>query len=147
MAGVTTPVTAPDAYANHEDLTLYWKAPDDNTRADYILKMVSNRLRQMATDLDKDLDALVNANAVYFLNVQSVVMEAAKRALQAPLDQQPTESYGQTAGPYSENFKYSNPAGDIYFKKAELQLIGFWGNQSLDSLSTSQNLYGNIYSS
>lgn len=147
MAGVTTPVTAPDAYANHEDLTLYWKAPDDNTRADYILKMVSNRLRQMATDLDKDLDVLVNANEVYFLNVQSVVMEATKRALQAPLDQQPTETYGQTAGPYSENFKYSNPAGDIYFKKAELQLIGFWGNQSLDSLSTSQNLYGDIYSS
>lgn len=147
MAGITTPITAPGAYANYEDLTLYWKAPSDTTRADYILKMVSNRLRQMATDLDKDLDALVNANEVYFLNVQSVVMEASKRALQAPLDQQPTESYGQTAGPYSENFKYSNPAGDIYFKKAELQLIGFWGNQSLDSISTSQNLYGNIYSS
>jgi hypothetical protein len=147
MAGVTTPVTAPNAYANYEDLTLYWKAPDSTTRADYILKMVSNRLRQMATDLDKDLDALVNANEVYFLNVQSVVMEAAKRALQAPIDQQPTETYGQTAGPYSENFKYSNPAGDIYFKKAELQLIGFWGNQTLDSISTSQNLYGDIYSS
>lgn len=147
MAGITTPVTAPDAYANHEDLTLYWKAPDDDTRADYILKMVSNRLRQIADDVSVDLDAMVNNSAVYFLNVQSVVMEAAKRALQSPLDQLPTESYQQTAGPYSENFKYSNPAGDIFFKKSELKLLGLYGSQSLDSLSTSQNLYGNIYSS
>lgn len=148
MAGVTTPVTAPDTYANADDLTLYWKAPDNADRANYILKMVSNRLRQMATDLGLNLDTLVNADAVYFLNVQSVVMEAAKRALQSPTDQLPTETYSQTAGPYSENFKYSNPAGDIFFKKAELKLIGFYGNQSLSSISTSQDLYGySIYSS
>lgn len=147
MAGVTTPVVAPNAYANDEDLTLYWKAPDSADRANYLLKMSSNRLRQIALDVSKDLDALVNANEVYFLNVQGVVMEATKRALQSPVDQVPTETYGQTAGPYSENFKYSNPAGDLYFKKAELQLIGLYGTQSLSSLSTSQDLYGNIYSS
>lgn len=147
MAVVTTPVTAPNTYANHEDLTLYWQAPSDTTRADYILKMASNRLRQIALDVSIDLDAQVNANVVYFLNVQGVVMEAAKRALQAPLDQQPTEIYGQTAGPYSENFKYSNPAGDLYFKKSELKLLGLYGTQSLSGISTSQDLYGNIYSS
>lgn len=147
MAVITTPVTAPNTYANYEDLTLYWKAPTDTTRADYLLKMASNRLRQIALDVSKDLDALVNDNEVYFLNVQGVVMEAAKRAIQAPLDQQPTETYGQTAGPYSENFKYSNPAGDLYFKKSELKLLGLYGSQSLSGISTAQNLYGNIYSS
>lgn len=147
MPGITTPITAPNAYANDADLTLYWKAPDSADRANYLLKMSSNRLRQIALDVSKDLDALVNANEVYFLNVQGVVMEATKRALQSPVDQLPTETYGQTAGPYSENFKYSNPAGDLYFKKAELQLIGLYGTQSLSSLSTSSDLYGNIYSS
>lgn len=147
MAGVTTPVSAPNAYANSDDLTLYWKAPDSDTRADYILKLASNRLRQIAIDVGIDLDAQVNANEVYFINVQSVVMEASKRALQAPVDQQPTEQYGQTAGPYSENFKYSNPAGDLYFKKAELSLLGLYGTQQLSGISTSQDLYGNIYSS
>lgn len=147
MAGITTPVTAPNTYANHEDLALYWKAPDSDTRADYLLKMASNRLRQVALDVGVDLDAKVNANEVYFLNVQGVVMEATKRALQAPTDQAPTETYSQTAGPYSENFKYSNPAGDLYFKKAELKLLGLYGTQTLGGVSTSQNLYGNIYSS
>lgn len=147
MAVVTRPVVAPNTYANHEDLTLYWKAPDDNTRADYLLKMASNRLRQIALDSSIDLDAKVNENEVYFLNVQGVVMEATKRALQTPVDTVPTESYGQTAGPYSENFKYSNPSGDLYFTKAEQKLLGLYGTQSLGSISTSQNLYGNIYSS
>lgn len=147
MAGITTPVTAPNAYANHEDLTSYWKAPDSTTRADYLLKMTSNRLRQIATGVGEDLDAKVNADEVYFLNVQWVVMEATKRALQAPLDQQPTETYGQTAGPYSENYKYSNPAGDLFFKKSELQTLGLYGKQTLSSLNTSQNLYYDIYSS
>lgn len=147
MAGVTTPVTKPDAYANSEDLTEYWKAPTDANRANYILKMASNRLRQIATDVGSDLDALVNADIVYFLNVQSVVMEASKRALQAPTDGQPTESYGQTAGPYSENFKYSNPAGDLFFKKAELSLLNLYGQQSMYGISTSQTDIYSEYSS
>lgn len=148
MAGVTTdpPIVAPDAYANKDDLTAYWKAPDDSNRANYILKMASNRLRQIAADVDVDLDAKVNANEVYFLNVQWVVMEATKRALQSPLDREAVESSGITAGPYSENYKYANPSGDLWFKKTELSQLGLQGRQSLDSISTSQNLYGDIYS-
>lgn len=147
MAGVTTPVTAPNTYANKDDLTLYWQAPTDGTRADYILKMASNRLRQIAKDVGTDLDAEVNADEVYFLNVQGVVMEAAKRALQAPLDSQPVETYGQTAGPYSENFKYTNPTGDLWFKKSELSLIGLAGKQQMYGFSTSQTDIYSEYSS
>ena len=144
MAGVVRPVVSPNTYANKDDLTLYWKAPDDGNRADYILKMASNRLRLIGSDAGVDLDAEVNANEIYFLNVQWVVMEATKRALQAPIDQQPTESYGQTAGPYSENYKYSNPSGDLWFKKSELTSLGLSGNQTLSGISTSQY---DIYSS
>jgi len=147
MAGVVTPVYTPDPYANVDDLTLFWKAPDSSTRALYMLKMASNRLRLIGSDVSVNVDDKVNADPAYFMTVQWVVMESVKRALQAPLDQQPTESYGQTAGPYSENFKYSNPSGDLWFKKSELSALGLYGKQSLSSLNTSQNLYGNIYSS
>lgn len=143
MPGVTIPVEKPNAYANKDDLTSYWKAPDDGTRADYILKLASNRLRQIASDVDVDLDAKVNADEVYFLNVQYVVMEAVKRALQVDLDQPATETWQQTAGPYSENIKFSNPAGDLFFKKAELGSIGLGGTQQLYSISTSRtDIYG-----
>ncbi len=145
MAGVTTtpPIVAPAAYANAEDLTLYWRAPDAPDRANYILKLASNRLRLMAKDIGVDLDAQVNADEVYFMNVQYVVMEASKRALQTDVNQAPSETWQQTAGPYSENIKYSNPAGDLYFKKAELSTIGLNGNPQLYSISTSRtDIYG-----
>ena len=147
MAGVTTPVVAPNPYANSEDLTNFWKAPEDTGRANYLLKLASNRLRLIGSDNSVDVDARANSDPAYFDTLQWVVMESTKRALQAPLDQQPMETYGQTAGPYSENFKYSNPAGDIFFKKSELQTLGLYGRQTLSSLNTSQNLYGDIYSS
>jgi len=144
---VSTPVYSPDPYADVEDLTAFWQAPDNDARALLMLTMASNRLRLLGEDCEVDTDARANESAAYFSTIQWVVMESVKRALQAPIDTQPVETYGQTAGPYSENFKYSNPSGDLWFKKSELQAIGLYGRQSLDSLSTSQNLYGNIYSS
>lgn len=144
---VTTPVVSPNPYADADDLTLFWKAPDDSNRAAYLLNMASNRLRLIGSDVEVDVDARANADPAYFMTLQWVVMESVKRALQTPLDGQPTETYGQTAGPYSENFKYSNPSGDLWFKKSELSSLGLYGRQSLSSISTSQDLYGDIYSS
>lgn len=145
MAGVTTPVVAPDPYANVDDLTLFWKAPDDEARALYMLKMASNRLRLIGSDVDISVDNKVNADPAYFMTVQWVVMESVKRALQSPLDREAVESAAITAGPYSENFKYSNPSGDLWFKKSELSTLGLYGKQSLSSLNTAQ--YWDIYSS
>jgi hypothetical protein len=143
MAGVTVPVVSPNAYANDEDLTNFWKAPDSAERANYLLKLSSNRLRLIAEDSGIDLDAKANASPAYFDTLQWVVMESTKRALQAPLDQQPVESFQQTAGPYSENLKYTNPTGDLWFKKSELSAIGLNGNPQLYSISTSRtDIYG-----
>ena len=143
MAGVTVPVEAPNAYANAEDLTNYWKAPEDTNRANYLLKLASNRLRLIAEDSSIDLDAKANSNPAYFDTLQWVVMESTKRALQAPLDQQPMETWQQAAGPYSENIKSTNPTGDLWFKKSELSAIGLSGSQTLSSISTSRtDIYG-----
>lgn len=143
MAGVTVPVEAPNAYANAEDLTNFWKAPDSETRANYLLKLASNRLRLIGEDNSVDVDAKANSSPAYFDTLQWVVMESTKRALQAPLDQQPVESAQMAAGPYSENLKYTNPTGDLWFKKSELSAIGLNGNPQLYSISTSRtDIYG-----
>lgn len=138
MAGVTTPIEAPNAYANHEDLTLFWKAPDDNNRADYLLKLASNRLRMIGEGVDVDTDEKANNSPAYFATLQWVVMEATKRALLTPTDMQPVDTFQQTAGPYSENIKYTNPSGDLWFKKSELSSLGLYGVQRMYSVSTSQ---------
>lgn len=141
--GVVVPVESPNAYANETDLTNFWKAPDSADRANYLLKLASNRLRLIAEGSSVDLDDKANNSPAYFDTLQWVVMESVKRALQAPLDQQPMETYGQTAGPYSENIKFTNPTGDLWFKKSELSAIGLNGAQTLSSISTSRtDIYG-----
>lgn len=133
------------AFATKEQLAAYWRilTTEEQARADIMLALASNRLRVIAEDVELDLDARVSANEAYASTVQWVVMEAVKRAIATPTDQPPVETWAQTAGPYSENYKYSNPSGDLWFKKSELTSIGLSGRQSLSSLQTSRE---DIYS-
>lgn len=136
-------------FATLAQLETFWKdIPDaDEPRAEMLLDLASNRLRMIGEDVGVDVDAKVAASAAYASTAQWVVMEATKRAMLTPIDQPPVDSWQQTAGPYSENYKYTNPSGDLWFKKSELASLGLYGRQSLDSISTSQDIYGNIYSS
>lgn len=136
-------------FATLEQLELFWKdVPEgDEPRAEFLLELASNRLRMIGEDVGVDVDARAAASDAYTSTLQWVVMEAVKRAMLTPTDLPPVDTFQQTAGPYSENIKYSNPSGDLWFKKSELNSLSLYGRQTLDSISTSQNLYGDIYSS
>ncbi len=136
-------------FATVEQLEAFWKSLDttEEARAEVLLELASARLREIGYDVEVDVDAQVAARESYAITIRWVVMEAVKRAMLTPIDAPPVDTYSQTAGPYSENYKYTNPSGDLWFKKSELQSLGLYGSQSLSSLNTSQNLYGNIYSS
>jgi len=136
-------------FATLIQLEAFWKniAVADEGRATLLLELASNRLRLIGEDVNVDVDNKVANSQAYETTIRWVVMEAVKRALSTPTDQPPVEAWSQTAGPYSQNYKYSNPTGDIYFRKTELSSLGLYGRQSLTSISTSQNLYGDIYSS
>ena len=133
-------------FATKEQLAAYWRAltGDEPARADIMLELASNRLRLIAEEQDIDLDARKEASESYDTTLRWVVMEAVKRALATPTDQPPVETYGQTAGPYSENYKYTNPSGDLWFKKSELRDLGLSGNQKLSSITptTRTDIYG-----
>lgn len=138
-----------EPFATTAELQEYWRVLDASeiSRATTLLKLASDRLRMLALRAGIDLDAKVKAepNGVYASTLKFAVMDAVKRAMQAPADLPPVNSYQQTAGPYSENIAYANPTGDLYFKKSELALLGINGRQQLDSLSTTPNnkgLYG-----
>ena len=136
-------------FATVAQLEAFWKALDagEEARAEVLLELASARIREIGYDVEVDVDAQVAARESYAITARWVVMEAVKRAMLTPIDVPPVDTYSQTAGPYSENYKYTNPSGDLWFKKSELQSLGLYGSQSLSSLNTSQNLYGNIYSS
>nr|DAH67759.1 MAG TPA: hypothetical protein [Caudoviricetes sp.] len=136
-------------FASVEELRSYWRtlSTDEITRATVLLPLASDRLRMMAQRAGVDLDAKIAADpdGAYANTLKFALLDAVKRAMQAPADLPPINSYQQTAGPYSENIAYANPTGDLYFKKSELALLGISGGQSLNSLSTTPNnkrLYG-----
>lgn len=128
-------------FATIADLSAFWRTltSSETTRATVLLTLASNRLRLLAEDMGFDLDEKIadEDNAAFTSVVKWVVMEAVKRALQTPTDAPPVETYSQTAGPYSENYKYSNPGGDLWFKKSELEAIGLKGRQTLGAVKTS----------
>lgn len=136
-------------FATLAQLEAFWKdIPDaDEGRATVLLELASDRLREIGYSVEVDVDALVAERSSYATVAKWVTMEAVKRAMLTPVDVPPVEQFQQTAGPYSENYKFTNPSGDLWFKKSELEALGLYGRQSLDSISTSQNLYGDIYSS
>lgn len=134
-------------YASVSDLETFWRplTETEQARASDLLTMASSKLRLIAAKTDIDLDIEVAANEDYATAVKLVVMEATKRAMSTPIDVPPVDNYSQSAGPYSENFKFTNPSGDLWFKKAELKGLGLSGIQKVDSITpnTRSNIYGN----
>lgn len=137
---------ATTTYATVSDLEAYWRDLDtsEEARAQDMLEIASSRLRLYAEPSGIDLDAKAAANEDYANALKWVVMEATKRALSTPIDTPPVDSYSQAAGPYSENYKFTNPSGDLWFKKAELKTLGISGVQRATSISpvTRRNIYG-----
>lgn len=131
-------------FATSADLAAYWRTltPEEVTRADKLCVLASNRLRLIAQNVGVDLDEK-NQDQIYSSTLQWVVLEAVKRAMLTPIDAPPANSIQQTAGPYSQNIEFTNPSGDLWFKKSELTDLGIYGRQSLRSLSTtSADIYG-----
>lgn len=137
----------PQPYATVADLSAFWRpvtAGQETDRATSLLELSSNRLRAKATEHGFNLDEKTEADAVYKSNVKFVVLESVKRAMQTDQNVPPVDSYQQAAGPYSTNYKYTNPSGDLWFKGSELAEIGLTGQQEIGSITpnTRRDIYG-----
>lgn len=133
-------------YATVADLEAFWRPLDstEQARATTLLGYASSRLRLEAAKADIDLEQAVLDSEDYAEQVKLTVMEAVKRAMSTPIDTPPVDSFAQSAGPYSENYKFTNPSGDLWFKKTELKALGFAGVQRLGTITpnTRKEIYG-----
>jgi hypothetical protein len=133
-------------FATVEELAKFWRTLTDEKeteRATYLLELSSDILRQLAMNGNRNLDDMLASGKILSNTLKTIVMESVKRALLTPQNQPPVNQMSQTAGPYSESFVFSNPAGDIWFKDKELKMLKLKG-QRLSSVSTART---NIYSS
>lgn len=136
---------AASALATVADLSAFWRTVTaaETPRAEQLLLLATNRLRAKATELGINLDERAVPNSVYLSNVKFVILEAVKRAMQTDQSVPPVDTYQKAAGPYSENYKFTNPSGDLWFKDKELAEIGLIQEQSIGMIAP--NTRGNIY--
>lgn len=125
-------------FATVEELETFWRALNatEKSRATDLLTYASNNLRMLGRERDIDIDE-EKEDELYASNLKFVVMSAVQRSMSAAEMSAGAESYTQTAGPYSENYRFANPTGDMYFTKRELKLLGLKG-QVITSISTTK---------
>ena len=114
-------------FATVQDITDLWrplKNADETTRAESLLEVVSDSLREEAKRVGKDLDAMVQERASYANVVKSVVVDIVARTLMTSTDQEPMTQTTESALGYSWSGSFLVPGGGLFIKKSELARLG-----------------------
>src|SRR5699024_865398 len=113
-------------FATIDDLIELWRpiSSDEQTRAESLLSVVSNRLRQEADNVGKNIDEMIADSDVYKDVVKSVTVDIVARTLMTSTTQEPMTQYSQSALGYSVQGTFLTPGGGIFIKRDELKALG-----------------------
>ena len=114
-------------FATVEDLETLWRSLkfDERKRAEALLKIVSDSLREEAKKVSKDLDKMVLDSPSYQSVVKSVTVDVVARTLMTSTDQEPMTQMAESAMGYSFSGSYLVPGGGLFIKEYELKRLGF----------------------
>lgn len=112
-------VTIEDVEALFRDLTV-----EENKKAERLLSIVSDCLRQEAKKVEKNLDEMIEKQEVYENVVKSVCVDVIARNLMTSTNSEPMEQMSQSALGYSMSGTFLVPGGGLFIKKSELARLG-----------------------
>lgn len=114
-------------FATVEDLETLWRSLkfDERKRAEALLTIVSDSLREEAKKVSKDLDKMVLDSPSYQSVVKSVTVDVVARTLMTSTDQEPMTQMAESAMGYSFSGSYLVPGGGLFIKDSELKRLGF----------------------
>ena len=98
--------------------------PDEKTRAEKLLPVVSDSLRYEATKRKKDLDEMIEADHVLKSVATSVTVDVVARTLLTSTNSEPMTQTSQSALGYSVSGTYLVPGGGLFIKRSELARLG-----------------------
>lgn len=112
--------------ATIDDLTKLWRPLQHSevARAEELLKVVSDMLREEAFKVGKDLDKMIAQRPTFKSLVKSVLIDIVARVLMTSTNQEPMTQYAQAALGYSVSGSYLVPGGGVFIKKSELERLG-----------------------
>ena len=113
-------------FATVDDLKKLWRtmSVDEQTRAEALLLVVSNRLRQEADNVGKDIDKMIEESVVYKDVVKSVTVDIVARTLMTSTNQEPMTQYSESALGYTVSGTFLTPGGGLFIKRDELKALG-----------------------
>lgn len=113
-------------FATVEDLETLWRSLkfDERKRAEALLTIVSDSLREEAKKVSKDLDKMVAKSPSYSSVVKSVTVDVVARTLMTSTDQEPMTQMAESAMGYSFSGSYLVPGGGLFIKDSELKRLG-----------------------
>lgn len=116
-----------EPFATIENLESLWRPlkQDERERAEKLLEIVSDSLREEAGRVGKDLDKMIDEKPPYFTNVvKSVTVDIVARTLMTSTDQEPMTQTTESALGYSWSGSYLVPGGGLFIKNSELNRLG-----------------------
>ena len=113
-------------FAEIEDIENLWRSltPEEKERAENLLPVVCDSLRNEADSVGKDLDQMIE-DKPHLANVaKSVTVDVIARTLMTSTDTEPMTQMNQSALGYSVSGTYLVPGGGLFIKKSELARLG-----------------------
>ena len=113
-------------FATIQDMTVLWRplAPAEEEKADQLLTVVSDLLRDEAKKVGKDLDEMIENEELSANTAKSVTVDIVARALMTSTDSEPMTQSTESALGYSFTGTYLVPGGGLFIKRDELARLG-----------------------
>lgn len=114
------------AYATLDDMNLLWRTlrPSEEERAEELLSLVSESLREEAKKRGKNLDEMIQKDEHLAVVAKSVTVDVVARTLMTSTDSEPMTQVSQSALGYSASGTFLVPGGGLFIKKSELARLG-----------------------
>ncbi len=115
-----------EPFATVADITALWRplSEAEKERAEALLSVVSDSLRQEAIKVGKDLDQMLADGEVLENVLRSVVVDVVARTLMTSTDSEPMTQFSESALGYSASGTFLVPGGGLFIKTSELARLG-----------------------
>lgn len=122
-----------EPFATVQDVIALWRPlqPDEVTRADALLPLISNEIRLKAEQYGVDIDAKASSSEVYASVLKSVIIDTVTRIMRTPVDAPAMSTMSESALGYSVSGTYLVPGGGAIVLDRDLKRLGIYKSQRI----------------
>lgn len=114
------------SFASTNDITELFRqlTVEEIEKAEALLPIVSDCIRQEAKKVGKDIDQMLESKELLANVLKSVTVDVVARALMTSTNAEPMSQMSQSALGYSVSGTFLVPGGGLFIKKSELARLG-----------------------